>query len=69
MNKLLVLAGLFMLVSLFNLVSVFLTGNGFGLILGVFWLAGSAYVFIQYRKMKAKSEEKAQDNALEAIEE
>ena len=69
MNKLLVLAGLFMLVSLFNLASVFLTGNGFGLILGVFWLAGSAYVFIQYRKMKAKSEEKAQDNALEAIEE
>ena len=69
MNKMLVLAGLFMLVSLFNLASVFLTGNGFGLILGVFWLAGSAYVFIQYRKMKAKSEEKAQDNALEAIEE
>ena len=69
MNKMLVLAGLFMLVSLFNLASVFLTGNGFGLILGVFWLAGSAYVFIQYRKMKVKSEEKAQDNALEAIEE
>ena len=69
MNKMLVLAGLFMLVSLFNLASVFLTGNGFGLILGVFWLAGSAYVFIQYRKMKAKSEERAQDNALEAIEE
>ena len=69
MNKLLVLAGLFMLVSLFNLASVFLTGNGFGLILGVFWLAGSAYVYIQYRKMKAKSEEKPQENALEAIEE
>ena len=69
MNKMLVLAGLFMLVSLFNLASVFLTGNGFGLILGVFWLAGSAYVFIQYRKMKVKSEERAQDNALEAIEE
>ena len=69
MNKMLVLAGLFMLVSLFNLASVFLTGNGFGLILGVFWLAGSAYVYIQYRKMKAKSEEKPQENALEAIEE
>ena len=69
MNKMLVLAGLFMLVSLFNLASVFLTGNGFGLILGVFWLSGSAYVFVQYRKMKAKSEERAQDNALEAIEE
>ena len=69
MSKMLVLAGLFMLVSLFNLASVFLTGNGFGLILGVFWLAGSAYVYIQYRKMKAKSEEKSQENALEAIEE
>ena len=69
MNKFLIIAGLFLLVSLFNLASVFLTGNGFGLILGVFWLAGSAYVFIQYRKMKVKSEEKAQDNALEAIEE
>ena len=57
MNKLLVLAGLFMAVSLFNLASVFLTGNGFGLVLGVFWLAGSAYVYIQYRKMKAKDNE------------
>ena len=65
MNKMLVLAGLFMLVSLFNLASVFLTGNGFGLILGVFWLAGSAYVFIQYRKMKMKEQQKDQ----EAIEE
>ena len=60
MNKLLVLAGLFMAVSLFNLASVFLTGNGFGLVLGVFWLAGSAYVFIQYRKMKAKETEEEQ---------
>ena len=62
MNKMLVLAGLFMLVSLFNLASVFLTGNGFGLILGVFWLAGSAYVFIQYRKMKAKEESGEEKN-------
>lgn len=60
MNKLLVLAGLFMVVSLMNLASVFLTGNGFGLILGVFWLAGSAYVFIQYRKMKSKENEEDQ---------
>lgn len=57
MNKFLVLAGLFLLVSLFNLLNVFLTGNGVSLILGVFWLAGSAYVFIQYRKMKAKENE------------
>ena len=69
MNKMLVLAGLFMLVSLFNLASVFLTGNGFGLILGVFWLAGSAYVYIQYRKIKMKNEDQAQENTQEAIEE
>ena len=69
MNKLLILAGLFMAVSLFNLLSVFLTGNGFGLILGVFWLAGSAFVYIQYRKMKVKNEEKPQKNTQEAIEE
>ena len=54
MNKFLILAGLFLAVSLFNLLNVFLTGNGISLILGVFWLAGSAYVFIQYRKMKNK---------------
>ena len=57
MNKFLVLAVVFMLVSLFNLLNVFLTGNGVSLILGVFWLAGSAYVFIQYRKMKAKEDQ------------
>ena len=68
MNKMLVLAGLFMVVSLMYLASVFLTGNGFGLILGVFWLAGSGYVFIQYRKMKVKNEEKTQEAEQEAIE-
>ena len=56
MNKFLILAGLFLVVSLFNLANVFLTGSGVSLILGVFWLAGSAYVFIQYRKMKAKED-------------
>ena len=58
MNKFLVLAGLFLAVSLFNLVNVFLTGSGISLVLGVFWLAGSAYVFIQYRKMKTAAEQK-----------
>ena len=57
MKKLLILAGVFMLVSLFNLVNVALTGSGISLVLGVFWLAGSAYVYIQYRKMKAKENE------------
>lgn len=60
MNKLLVLAGIFLFVSLFNLLNVFLTGNGISLVLGVFWLAGSAYVYIQYRKMKAKENEEDQ---------
>ena len=60
MNKFLILAGLFLLVSLFNLANVFLTGSGISLILGVFWLAGSAYVFIQYRKMKGKENEEEQ---------
>ena len=68
MNKFLILAGLFLAVSLFNLLNVFMTGSGISLILGVFWLAGSAYVFIQYRKMKAKSEENAQETEQEAIE-
>ena len=60
MNKLLVLAGIFLFVSLFNLLNVFLTGSGFSLVLGVFWLAGSAYAYIQYRKMKAKENEEDQ---------
>lgn len=57
MNKMLILAGVFMLVSLFNLLNVALTGNGISLLLGVFWLAGSAYVYIQYRKTKVKDNE------------
>ena len=57
MKKFLILAGLFLTVSLFNLLNVFLTGSGISLILGVFWLAGSAYVFVQYRKMKTKKDE------------
>ena len=62
MNKMLVLAGIFMLVSLFNLANVFLTGNGISLVLGVFWLAGSAYVFLQYRKTKAKNDAENKEN-------
>lgn len=62
MNKLLMLAGLFLLVSLFNLVNVFLTGNGISLVLGVVWLAASAYVFVQYRKMKAKDTEEEKND-------
>ena len=61
MNKFLILAGLFLVVSLFNLANVFLTGSGVSLILGVFWLAGSAYVFLQYRKMQAKDTKDAEE--------
>ena len=61
MKKYLILAGLFLAVSLFNLLNVFLTGSGISLVLGVFWLAGSAYVFIQYRKMTAKDKEETQE--------
>ena len=62
MNKMLVLAGVFMLVSLFNLANVFLTGNGISLVLGVFWLSGSAYVYLQYRKTKAKDDAENKEN-------
>ena len=61
MNKFLILAGLFLVVSLFNLANVFLTGSGISLVLGVFWLAGSAYVFIQYRKMKANDTKNSEE--------
>jgi len=57
MNKFLAIAGIFLLCSLMNLLNVYLTGNGFSLVLGVIWLAGSAYVFLQYRKMKKKETE------------
>lgn len=57
MNKFLILAGVFMLCSLMNLLNVFLTGNGISLILGVAWLAASGYVFVAYRKMKANNQE------------
>ena len=65
MNKFLIIAGIFMAVSLFNLVSVILTGNGISLIMGVFWLAASAYVFIQYRKMKHNANQEAEQKAIE----
>lgn len=52
MKKFLVLSGLFLICSLMNLANVYLTGNGFSLVLGLIWLAASAFVFLQYRKMK-----------------
>lgn len=57
MNKFLAIAIIFLLCSVMNLVNVYLTGNGISLILGVAWLAASAYVFVLYRKMKMKDTE------------
>lgn len=57
MNKYLVIAGVLLLCSLMNLFNVYLTGNGISLVLGVAWLVASAYVFVQYRKTKAKDTE------------
>lgn len=54
MNKFFVLAVVFLICSLMNLVNVYLTGNGFSLVLGIAWLAASAMIFVQYRKMQKK---------------
>ena len=56
MNKFLALAGVCLLCSLMNLFNVYLTGNGFSLVLGLVWLGASAYVYLQYRKMKKKND-------------
>lgn len=61
MNKFFVVAGIFLVCSLMNLLNVYLTGNGFSLIMGIAWLAASAMIFIRARKMKngdTKEEEK-----------
>ena len=66
MNKFLIIAGIFLLVSLFNVVNVFVSGSGISLVLGAVWLGASAYVYIQYRKMKHKAEtESAQETTQE----
>ena len=57
MNKLLVLSGLLLVCSLFNLLNMFLTGNGFSLVMGILWLAVSAGVFVKYRQMNRQDKE------------
>ena len=52
MNKFFVIAGVFLVCSLMNLVNVYLTGNGFSLIMGLAWLGASAWIFVRARKMK-----------------
>ena len=52
MNKLLLLAGLFLVCSLMNLANVWLTGNGFSFVLGMVWLGASALMYVRYRKEK-----------------
>ena len=61
MNKLLVLSGLLLVCSLFNLLNMFLTGNGFSLVMGILWLAVSAGVFVKYRQMN--HQDKEEENA------
>ena len=57
MNKLLVLSGLLLVCSLFNLLNMFLTGNGFSLVMGILWLVVSAGVFVKYRQMNRQDKE------------
>ena len=57
MKKLLYVAILCIVVSLFNIVNVLVNGSGISLILGVAWLTASAYVFVQYRKMNRNEPE------------
>ena len=52
MSRNLGLAGLFLVCAVMNLVNVYLTRNGIGLILGGLWLAGSFLMYIRYRKEK-----------------
>lgn len=65
MKKLLIIAGILLFVSVSNLVGVILTGSGISLVLGVFWLAASAYVYIQYRKMNQKANKEAEQGAIQ----
>jgi len=63
MNKFLAIAGLFLVVALFNLYNVYLTGSGISLILGMAWLAASAMIFLRYRKMTAGKQEEQEEKA------
>lgn len=65
MKKLLIIAGILLFVSVSNLVGVILTGSGISLVLGVFWLAASAYVYIQYRKMKHSADKEVEQGAIQ----
>ena len=61
MNKLLLLAGLFLVCSLVNMANVLLNGNGFGFVMAGVWLVASALTFVRYRQEKKNdgSEEQA----------
>ena len=62
MNKFFVIAGVFLVCSLMNLVNVYLTGNGFSLIMGIAWLGASAWIFVHARKMKKGDAGKEEEN-------
>ena len=65
MKKFLIIAGILLLVSVSNLVNVILTGSGISLVLGVFWLAASGYIYIQYRKMNHNTNKEAEQDAIQ----
>ena len=57
MKQFLICAGLFLLCAVMNMVNVLRTGNGFGLVLAVAWLAASIVCYMKYRKTKQDSSE------------
>ena len=65
MNRNLGLAGLFLVCAIMNMVNVFTTGSGFGLVLGGLWLVGSFMMYSRYRKEKM---EESQDHETESPE-
>ena len=52
MNRNLGLAILFIACAVMNFLNVVLSGNGFSLVLGGIWLAGSVLMYARYRKEK-----------------
>ena len=57
MNRNLGLAGLFLVCAVMNMLNVFLTKSGIGILLGIAWLAASMMMYIRYRKEKNAEQE------------
>ena len=62
MNKFKVLAGLFLVCALMNLLNVYATGNGFSFVMGGLWLGASILCFVNARKLdKSTKQEETND--------